>query len=332
LIVRKYNLNIDAVLDKKFTKKVIYNGFIAYPLNQYLPNEKEKEDLLVVITIGKSEYHEEVLEFLKGLGMKNIIFAKDIYEFNLPYMPVELKQKGFRFYLDNKEKILSCFEIFQDDISCEIYTLFIKTHMLKKVFSIPYRPVEEQYFPNDVPLTKGYENFVHCGAFDGSTIKYLNKKIGKIRKLVCFEPNLDNFSLLTGCLSEAKNKIAEDIFCYPCGVYDKEKQISFRKSMHTSHIEEKGDSFIICAALDNLLPKFRSTFISMDIEGAELEALKGAEKTIRENIPDLGISVYHLPNHIWEIPLYLEQLKIGYNFFLRNYSGFAIETILYATV
>jgi len=70
----------------------------------------------------------------------------------------------------------------------------------------------------------------------------------------------------------------------------------------------------------------------MDIEGAEPEALVGAKNMICKYLPDLAICVYHSPNHLWEVPLYLNDLNIGYKFYLRNYTGFSIETVLYATV
>jgi hypothetical protein len=72
--------------------------------------------------------------------------------------------------------------------------------------------------------------------------------------------------------------------------------------------------------------------ITMDIEGVELQALMGAEKTIRRSSPDLGICVYHAANQIWEIPLYINSLGLGYKFYLRNYTSFSQETVLYATV
>ena len=45
-----------------------------------------------------------------------------------------------------------------------------------------------------------------------------------------------------------------------------------------------------------------ATFIKMDIEGAELDALRGAERTIRSNSPKLAICAYHKPSHLWELP------------------------------
>jgi len=69
----------------------------------------------------------------------------------------------------------------------------------------------------------------------------------------------------------------------------------------------------------------------MDIEGAELDALKGAENTIRESLPDLAICLYHSPSHLWEIPLFISSLG-DYKFHLRNYTSFISETVLYASL
>ena len=84
--------------------------------------------------------------------------------------------------------------------------------------------------------------------------------------------------------------------------------------------------------MDHVIPNFNPTFISMDVEGSELEALRGAETLMKDSRPDLAICVYHALNHIWDIPLYLNDLCLGYKFYLRNYTSFIAETVLYATV
>ncbi len=68
----------------------------------------------------------------------------------------------------------------------------------------------------------------------------------------------------------------------------------------------------------------------MDIEGAELEALKGAERTIRQHRPQLAICVYHSLPDVWEIPLLIHQFDPGYTFYLRSYGFMGLETVLYA--
>ena len=82
--------------------------------------------------------------------------------------------------------------------------------------------------------------------------------------------------------------------------------------------------------IDDIAPD--ATFIKMDIEGAELNALKGAENTIRDNVPKLAIRIYHQLNDLWEIPIYLSEIVPEYNFFVRHHSKGLAETVLYAKV
>jgi FkbM family methyltransferase len=74
----------------------------------------------------------------------------------------------------------------------------------------------------------------------------------------------------------------------------------------------------------------RIDFIKMDIEGAELEALKGSEAVLRRFRPKLAITVYHDFKDFWEIPKFLDRLGLGYRFYLRHFTIHAEETVLFA--
>jgi FkbM family methyltransferase len=74
----------------------------------------------------------------------------------------------------------------------------------------------------------------------------------------------------------------------------------------------------------------RVDFIKMDVEGAELEALKGAEATIRRDAPKLAVSVYHQLHDMWSIPQWIDSLEMGYRFYLRHFTIHAEETVLFA--
>lgn len=73
-------------------------------------------------------------------------------------------------------------------------------------------------------------------------------------------------------------------------------------------------------------------FIKMDIEGAEYEALIGAEKTIRKYKPKLAISLYHSLNDFAKIPKWIDDLNLGYNLYMDHYTIHTDETVLYAKV
>lgn len=83
--------------------------------------------------------------------------------------------------------------------------------------------------------------------------------------------------------------------------------------------------------LDDFLQE-KVTFIKMDIEGAEMDALKGAEQTIRKYKPKLAISIYHEENDFWEIPLLIKSFVPEYQFYVRHHSDNCSETILYAII
>jgi FkbM family methyltransferase len=58
------------------------------------------------------------------------------------------------------------------------------------------------------------------------------------------------------------------------------------------------------------------TFIKIDAEGSELNVLRGAERTLKENDAFLSIAAYHLPNELREISNFLRD--IGYEVFIRR--------------
>lgn len=331
IVLNRIGIKPECVIDRRFKEITYYKGIKAYPPSDFKVTEINDKNFVVLLTVTRPEFEKEVLEYLESIGInKNqIIFSKEFYEFNLPYVPEELKNEGFNFYLKNKEKILSCINLFQDEISHIIYINFIKTHMLRKVHQLPYHPSNEEYFPKDIKLR--YDTMIHCGAYTGDTIYNLKKNVGKINRLICFEPNLENFSILKNYLKTEKESIAEEIIILPLAVYKEVQILNFDSSGAASSLTEKGENIALCIALDDILINFKPTYITMDVEGAELSALQGAEHIIKRYKPDLAVSVYHYPNHIWDIPLYLNTLNLGYKFYLRNYRGFTLETILYAT-
>jgi hypothetical protein len=88
-----------------------------------------------------------------------------------------------------------------------------------------------------------------------------------------------------------------------------------------------------CITLDEF-KKYNSTkvdFIKFDIEGAELEALKGGIETIINDRPQLAVSIYHSPEDFIEIPVFLMRNLENYKFYIGHYSTGVFETVLYCT-
>jgi FkbM family methyltransferase len=334
VIIRQYGYTPSVILDRKFRPEDSYEGIPAFSPSDYVPSSEDQKDAVVVVCLGNKNYHAEAWEMLRKMGFVNIISLGDIYEIHNPFnLPRQLKSEEFRYYLNQRSQIESCLDLFADELSKDVYTSCLQTHLTRKPVVIPASPREEQYTPRDFFLHQPYSRFIYCGVSVGEMASIFSR-IGTIEELVCFEPDPNQFRLAADFLVDHHESVAERVTALPCAVYSHEgiKPFTYSDTSFGSRILEVGTSWTQAVTIDRILPDFRPTIIIMDIEGAELEGLQGAVQTIRSNRPDLAICVYHSPTHLWEIPLYLHSLGLGYRFYLRNYTSLIFESVLYATV
>ena len=91
-----------------------------------------------------------------------------------------------------------------------------------------------------------------------------------------------------------------------------------------------GTDVVEVAPLDELLADHPPTYIKMDVEGAERDALLGGAKTISKNAPVLAICLYHRPEDVWDLPLLIRSLRPDYRLYVRRHSDERWETVCYA--
>ncbi|MCP4220689.1 MAG: FkbM family methyltransferase [bacterium] len=71
-------------------------------------------------------------------------------------------------------------------------------------------------------------------------------------------------------------------------------------------------------------------FIKMDIEGAEVEALKGAVDTLKHHRPQMAVCLYHKKEHFFQVPLFLARHLDNYTYRIGHYTAGTLETVWYA--
>ena len=331
-VMDKYGLRPEVLLDTRYTEPTTLDGIPAMAPTDYRPASELTETAVAVITVGKTRYHPEIFASLRALGFRRIVLAMDIYEYHLSHAPRGFERLGPAYFRERAADIRAAYALLADEHSREVFTQVLHTHIARMPLPIRHEPLEEQYFPRDVALTRGVARLINCGAYDGDTVRQLHARHGKIETLICFEPDAGNFARLSDYLADHAGRLADTVMAFPCGVWRDGSQLRFGGGQRiNSSICADGDVVIQCVALDHVIPDFHPTYINMDVEGAEADALRGAAGLIRRDRPDLGICVYHRPEHLWEIASYLHALNPDYHFHLRNYTGFPAETVLYAT-
>lgn len=289
-------------------------------------NTEVKEEATIILTVKPyAPRTRDIINNLKSYGYKNIIMATDIFEF------YSFTQEDVINYNDLIKNIVHCANLFEDEISYQVYKGFITSHATGE-YETFYEPNDKiKYFDQDLKFKKGFQRFIDCGAYNGDTLEDLNILKGKVEKIALFEPDMKTFKQLLTRISSNKNNFADEMFVYPCGVWSKTEKLNANLGMGlNTHISEDGQDIIQCIALDEVLVGFKPTFIKMDVEGAEQQALLGAKQTISEYKPDLAISAYHCLKDIWEIPLLINGWNLGYKFYLRAYGQGGNATMLYA--
>ena len=323
-LLKTYGIDIVAFFDQNADENDQQKPSPVYNLDRTVIPDYEKNDSLVIIAV-KLESQKSVAYSLAKHGFRNVTTINGIWHYGCWFEKAELFS-----LITEKENILKCVNIWEDKKSLDVYRRQIECYLTRK-YNISNQIHGDQYFPRDIHFRKGYHNFVDCGAYTGDTIATLIHSMGKINKLVALEPDKNNFKKLTSYISHQKERVADNIYLYPCGSWSSSKMVAFNSTRGpSSHISESGDTFLQCVSLDDVLFGFTPTFIKMDIEGAELEAVKGACSTIDNHKPSIAISVYHRIEHTWEIPLLLKRINNDYQFHLRSHEHFNQETVLYA--
>jgi len=326
--LKSHGIDIFAFLDRKATEIKEYCGKPVYSLGSDLePEIKERAWVLFSIVMDKDK-RKNVMDGIRRAGFGHIEEAQ--FYRSIQITPDDMQEGNFReYYIAKRNRIEEAYHLLGDAKSKCIYRANIRAHFLKDFSdcSLWEDPMDEQYFPRDIKLASGYDRYVDCGGFTGDTVRSLLERKESVQAVASFEPDLYNFEHLADFCKGKK----KEIFCFPCAVNDRTCLQRFSAARGSGTICEEGDTTILSITLDEALNGFRPTFIKMDIEGAELKALNGAKNMICENVPDLAICVYHNVNHLWDAVLLLKSWNLGYEFFLRSYNAYTMETVLYAT-
>lgn len=216
-------------------------------------------------------------------------------------------------------------------------------------YSLATNMVINQYEYQDKVKVREGDIFLDCGACLGDTALWAYSKGAKT--VYSFEPSPANYKYLQ--LNFKQNHIAEDLAILSavgkekgtlpfllenqqlhagaCRCISEERAQEIEGS--TNADLKKALTRVDCIKLDDFCKErnVTPTFIKMDIEGAELDALQGAAATIKQHKPRLAICLYHNVAHMWEIPAYVKSLVPEYKLYCKKNHPMW-EFVLYATV
>lgn len=199
------------------------------------------------------------------------------------------------------------------------------------------------YYSNGLNNLKNKDYFkdkdiVDVGGFVGDSAIIFSNYTSK--KVYSFEASSLNYKLMQKTI--ALNKKENSIVGVNSGLGAKYEKVSIPlksgdMGLTISKDLNKANSEVIeLMPLDDYVEKHNLNvgLIKVDIEGAEQEFLKGAEKTIKSQKPSLLISIYHNPSDFFNIKPLIESWNLGYKFkIVKCIDGrVSVDTLLIAEV
>ena len=236
--------------------------------------------------------------------------------------------------------MLKVIDILEDEKSKEIIFTLIKNWFDFDVDTVGYEKIftNDQYYPTDIIKLSDNESFVDVGAYNGDTVfDFIKRTNNKFNSIFAFELDNKNFKEMELAVDKLDVNLKRKIKLYNLGLLDEEKDVYYEtggSGMQSTFINviNTASDCGKTVRLTDVLKNKKVTFIKMDIEGSEPKALSGAEEIIQKQKPKLAICVYHKPEHLWEVPLYLKNIVPEYKIYIRHHTPLEYETVCYAII
>lgn len=286
----------------------------------------------IIIIASLAGWHE-IFHKCLNLGYVHCCHYEELafYDHTLPHWEQAFDGMA-ESVLKNKQEYDKIYHLLGDARSKDVFknVLYFRLTMdlkySEKAHYISIQNGEKPYFDSDIVYTSEEEVFVDCGGFQGETTEdFIEYVSGKYKKVYCFEPDRQLAEIARNKFTEEQNRVE----ILPYGVGKEEDVLSYRAVGNGSgNFADDGTERIRVVKIDDIV-KEKATYIKMDIEGMEEDALAGAQETIKNIKPKLAISAYHKCDDIFRITEQILSYRQDYRIYMRHYGPHCSDTILY---
>ena len=304
---QKYGIPVHGIFvsDSHFREKT----FAGFPLKRLSQLEKELGDFTVLLCFAA--FRKELLAQIGEIGRRHPLLAPDV-----PVCGEGLFDADF--LAAHEEELREVHGRLADDFS---------RHVLENVlnFKLSGKPgylrqaetPKEEIFRELLPLDSR-EDYYDLGGYDGDTVwEFLRQTGNRFSSITVLEPDPQNFRKLR---KAAKAFPAGDIRLVQAASWREDGEIPFLcRGGRGSLADKAGEAWVKARSIDSLSAGRRVSFLKMDVEGAELFSIIGAEGTLRRWAPKLAVSAYHRNEDLFRLPLAVWRMRPDYRLYLRHH-------------
>ncbi len=315
----KAGIKIFGFVDNDVNKQ----GHELFGLPVVSPSALNPESDVVVLASGNYSY--DIFQQLQRLGFE---YIQNLSEF---FFSVNCRSQPEIYYHDDLWNNNICYHVLYLRLAdaasrnvLENIVQYRQTFELLPLSRICDR-LNPQWFDKQLFIPDAGHVFVDGGAFDGDTaLRFLHINGNHYKAIHLFE--------VDPCIAQkaADNlKGHERVYVHNLGLSNKRGSSFFSQTGLTDgHLEATDGIQVKLDSIDNVV-EGQITFLKLDVEGAEENAIAGAMRHITDNSPMLAIAVYHKAGDIWAVPSQILSINQDYSFYLRHYTQVSYETVIY---
>ena len=279
------------------------HSFKGYKVLRYSEVCEKYKDFNIVLCFAS--HIDEVIDRIAEIDSEHTVFAPDV--------PVAGGGLFTREYItENEEKFERAYSLLADEESKRVYKDILNFKVSGKIKYLLSSFCDKSKVYSDILNLNENEEIIDLGAYDGDTIREFTAATGgKYKHITALEPDKKSYKKLLKNTDGMKN-----ISTLNMGVWSKRDTLIFdAEAGRNSKLSAEGVSIEV-TDIDSL--NIAPTFIKADIEGSEMKALEGAEKTIKKYLPKLYICAYHRNEDLFALPLKIKELSEKYKIYFRH--------------
>ncbi len=317
---RKYGIKISGIFaSDEYVRGHSFEGYLVKKLAEV---EEEFGNFIVLLCFAA--FTPELLQKIFALHQRHEVLAPDVPVFGDGLFDED-------YFLSHRKEIEESYSLLADETSKRVFENVLNFKLSGKIELL--REIE-------TPKSEVYEHILHLGSrehyldlggYDGDTVQeFLRETGGKYGSVTVLEPDVKNFRKLTKTAERCGWK---DMLLLNVGIWNEDTTLSFdNRAGRNSFLSDSGRVTVLVRSADSLLKDKPCTFMKMDVEGAERQALLGAQETLKIKKPKLAFSGYHRNEDLFDLPLLLKKIEPAYRIYLRHHPYLpAWETNFYAT-
>lgn len=342
----RFGVPVEGVfVSEEFYRGQTFRGYRVTTLSA-LEAQYPADGFVVLVAFGS--HLPEMIERVKSIAARHPLLIPD-----MPVAGHDLFDEAY--FQMHRNEIEKAYALWEDDASRRVFTDILE-YKLTGAPEPLFRCVspKEEVFAKLLPLGV-HEDYLDVGAYNGDTVReFLDHTGGAFHSITAMEPEkrsyrklcetasalglidrVDELGGLTGDTVAVLPDHARPVRLLNAAASDQTRTVSMvhgrgRGSALGSGVAHTGKMIETrFQKVDEL--ELPLTYVKMDVEGMEAEALCGMKETLLRFRPKMNIALYHRSEDLFALPLLLDGWLGDYRFYLRRHDCFPCwEVNLYA--